>query len=72
MCRFATICNEAFAVHMYNFHVRGSEKKLKSRKETHLTKPLFCLCGYSSNKGNDIGMYKRFIKWLVYFIVIII
>lgn len=56
MCRFATSCSIAYANHMMGFHSgQMSSLNLNIPWERKMKCHLYCLCGYGSRYGNNIG-----------------
>ena len=56
MCRFATSCSIAYANHMMGFHSgQMSSLNLNIPWERPMSRPMYCLCGFTSKYGNKIG-----------------
>jgi hypothetical protein len=64
MCRYATVCGDAYLNHMARFHrgksqvhVDGILSDSRKRRNTRMHEPTYCLCGFSSYFGTTVGMY---------------
>lgn len=54
-CMFGSCCKVIMSRHMEKFHEFKGKRKHPQRKSIPLKKPLYCVCGYSSSCGNEMG-----------------
>lgn len=58
-CTYATCCKVGMNTHMATMHEVKRSRKNTQRKRIPLPKPLYCVCGFSSSCGNNMGKFSR-------------
>ncbi|KAF4522641.1 hypothetical protein B566_EDAN011040 [Ephemera danica] len=56
-CRFVTCCLAAMEQHSKTVHTNSKGQQQKLGKDIVLDKPMFCICGFKSNKGNVLASH---------------
>lgn len=63
-CMFGTCCKVKMNRHVEKCHETKGKRKNTQRKTIPLKKPLYCVCGFSSSCGNEMGI-EKYIQYML-------
>ncbi|XP_054288383.1 uncharacterized protein LOC129004035 [Macrosteles quadrilineatus] len=61
-CRFSTCCSKAMNEHFVVYHQSEAKPQYNVGKAIILAKPLYCVCGFSSQSGNNMARHLALCK----------